>query len=117
MANEIWNALFWAAAFLGIAASSYFLILRLLKPRKHTSLLVVLPFTQKDGDVTEELYAQHVRLGILGLRAQSSLIALDLGMTETQRRDCIKFCRSVENMYYCSAQELPNLLQRIQKER
>lgn len=117
MANEIWNALFLAVCFLGIAAISYFLILRVLKPRKRTKLLLVLPFSQADGDVTEELYAQHIRLQILGLRGQSSLIALDAGMNDAQRQDCIKFCRSVEDMYYCSAQELPKLLERLQEER
>ena len=117
MANEIWNALLLAVCFLGIAAISYFLILRVLKPRKRTRLLLVLPFSRSDGDVVEELYAQHIRLGILGLRDQSRVIALDVGMNEKQRRDCIRFCQSVEDLDYCSAEDWQRLLEIVQKER
>lgn len=117
MAREIGNALLYVGGFLVFAAVSYLGILRILKPKKHTKLLVILPFSEQDGDVAEELYAQHMRMSLLGLRSQSRLVALDLGMSETQRRDCMRFCQSVEDMDYCTAEDLPTVLEIVQKER
>lgn len=117
MASEIGNALLYVGGFLLVAALSYLAILRILRPNKRTKLLLILPLSERNGDVTEELYAQHIRLGILGLRDQSRVIALDIGMNEKQRRDCIRFCQSVEDLDYCSAEDWQRLLEIVQKER
>ena len=82
MASEIGNALLYVGGFLLVAAVSYLAILRILRPNKRTKLLLILPLSERNGDVTEELYAQHIRLQILGLRGQSCLIALDAGMND-----------------------------------
>lgn len=114
-ANTIWSLLFLIVLFLGIVAGGYYLCLRLLRTPRGEKYAVILPLRGRVC-AAERLYAQYLRIRILGEGQQGTVIALDLGLSGQQRDACERFCRCTENMEYCTPETLPALLEKLQKE-
>ena len=115
MQTAVWGAMLLIVHFLGILACGYWLMLRLLRARREEPFAVILPLCGTDS-AAQRLYAQHLRLQLTGEDRQGNVIALDLGLSEQQREECVQFCRCTKNVYYCTPDKLAAMLEKIQKD-
>ena len=115
MTDEICKALLWILIFFGMAAIGYCGMLRLLRSDRKKPFFVVIPLTDASGAV-EQLYAEHLRRQLLGDSGQCGIVALDLGLSENEKRKCAQFCSSTQGMHLCTPQEFLTLVQTTQKE-
>jgi hypothetical protein len=95
---------------LGIVASVYLLMMRLLHPRAAGRFVVVIPGGADEEDMASLLCAARMRLGLLGDVARSEVIALDCGLPAASRRQCEALCREMEQIRLCTPRELLDAL-------
>lgn len=114
MIRDIWIALLLALHVVGVAATAYLLMLRLLRAPRGTTHVILLPL-RGDENAQDRLYALHLRRSFLGEGDRCTIVALDAGLTEEQKRETARFCRTVPQTYCCTAQELPVLLQSLKE--
>lgn len=114
-ANTIWGALLLIVNFLGIAAIGYWLMLRLLHPRKGERFAVVLPIIRANS-AADGVYATYLRLQWTYTGGQGVVIALDAGLPASERDEVERFCRTLKNVYFCTPEELAGILKKLQEE-
>ena len=113
MMEEIWIGAFWILSFLGILCAGYCLMLWLLRDSGEPRSVVLLPLAGV-RDARARLYGQYLRLRLLSGGRRCAIVALDTGLTAPQRREIERFCRSLQNVYFCSPAELEPLLRELQ---
>lgn len=113
-ANTVWGALLLAVNILGVAAIGYYLTLRLLCVRKGDRFAVILPLTRA-CDAADRVYTMYLRLQWTHAGGQGAVIALDAGLPAPARDEVARFCRTMKNVYFCSPEELADVLKNIQE--
>lgn len=111
-ANTICGVLLLIVNFLGIAAIGYWLTLRLLRVRKDDRFAVVLPLRRASG-AADKVYAMYLRVQWTHAGGQGAVIALDAGLPEPARDEVARFCRTLNNVYFCSPEELADVLKKL----
>ena len=115
MISDVWGALLLAMHLVGVAATAYLLMLRLLRQDKDAKCVWVLQ-VHSAARARDRLYALHMRRTLLGESDRCAIVALDQGVAEAERKELLRFCASVPHMYCCKSEELPSLLQTDLKE-
>jgi hypothetical protein len=94
----------------GVVASIYVLMMRILRPKAVGRFVVVIPATATSEDVASLLYAARLRVGLMGDIQHGSIIALDCGMNERQRIQCEALCAELDHTVLVNLRELPKEL-------
>ena len=110
--NAICGALILIGNFLGIAAIGYWLTLRLLRVRRGDRFAVILPLDRASG-ATDRIYATALRLQLTLAGGQGAEIALDAGLPAPAKDEVARFCRTLKNVYFCSPDELADVLKKV----
>ncbi len=114
MINEILSLICLIIVFMGLVALGYYIILRILRPKKGGSYSLVIAADSNSGDIEDRICSEFMRMEILGECARGSIITLDIGMTAEQRRRCEEFCRETKGVFVCSPDKLSELIKTIQ---
>ena len=109
MISDIWGALLLAMHLVGIAATAYLLMLRLLRQGKDERCVWLLE-VRSAAHARDRLYAMHMRRALLGEGDRCAIVALDLGVVDADKKERLRFCASVPRMYFCKPEELTALL-------
>ena len=113
MGKDLWLALLLALYVVGVAAIAYLLMLRLLRPEKEAPCIWLLEL-RSAARARDRLYALHLRRGLLGEGGRCVIVAVDEGVEEDEKRELLRFCASIPQMYCCKPQALPALLATLQ---
>lgn len=111
-ANTIWGMLLAVVNFLGVAAIVYWLTLRLLRLRRSERFAVILPLTNASR-AAENVYTAALRLQWVHAGGQGVVIALDAGLPASEKDEVGRFCRSLENVIFCTPEELADILKKL----
>ncbi|HZJ78094.1 MAG TPA: hypothetical protein VFD52_04795 [Clostridia bacterium] len=91
---------------LGIVASLYYVMLRVLQPGKDERYSVVLVAQKGDKQAAGKLCAVNMRLSLLGDGSKAKVILVDCGMGDEERRICERMGRESDNVYICKPDKL-----------
>lgn len=111
-ANTIWGALLLVVNFLGVAAIGYYLMLRLLRVRRGERFAVILPIGRA-SDAADRVYAMYLRIQWTHAGGQGAVIALDAGLSDPEKEELARFCRTMKNVYFCTPDELADVLKKL----
>ncbi|MCR5485282.1 MAG: hypothetical protein K6F09_06780 [Clostridiales bacterium] len=114
MMTEILAVILLTASFLGLTSFLYLVSILLLRPEK-TKYTVVLAASSSDSDTADKICKEIMRQELLGENERGSVIVLDCGMSEKNRRRCDDFCRETKKAFVCRPDELSNVIADIQK--
>ena len=115
MIKEIISLICLLLVFLGLVALAYYIILRILRPKKSGKYIVLISADGSSSDAADRLCSEYMRLELLGEQLKGSVVVLDGGMTYEERRRCEEFCRISNNVYVCSPCELLPLTEELLK--
>ena len=93
---------------LGVVSVSYYIMLRILHPKSAGRYIIVIPADGDKQDVASLMYAEKMRVGLLG--DKGCVVALDCGMDERERALCEKMCKDSEGLYICTPDMLSELI-------
>lgn len=113
--NSIWGALLLVVNFLGIAAIVCRLALHLLRLRRDERFAVILPLTCA-RTAADSVYTMYLRLQWSHAGGQGVLIALDTGLSASEKDAVERFCRTLKNVFFCTPEELAGILKKLQEE-
>ncbi len=106
MLDGLWYGIAAAFIFIGVVATSYFIILQVFKIGNDAKCVMVIPSGLSDDDVGSMLYGVYFRLGMVGERGFNRIVVVDNGMTQNQRRLCLEIMSGFNNMELCTPGEL-----------
>ncbi|MBQ3149886.1 MAG: hypothetical protein IJB86_01425 [Clostridia bacterium] len=116
MTNDIFNGFMLAFFVLASFTVIYELVLQVLRPEKDERYVIVVYISTYTPDVCDRLYSHLMRIDLRGESENACVIAVDTGMSETERRLCREFCTSTKNIYLCDPQGLSVLIAEFQKD-
>ena len=106
MLECIWYAFAAVFIFIGMTATVYLIIIRIFKTGAGGEYIVAVPVDADDDDIGSALYSAHMRMALLGDLCSGRVIAVDLGMSESQKNMCLGIMKECGNMEICTPQEL-----------
>ena len=115
MIKEMISVVCLLLVFLGLVALAYYIILRILRPKKSGKNVVLISAGGGSSDVADRLCSEFMRLELLGELSVGSVVVLDCGMAYEERRRCEEFCRETKNVFVCDPHELEPLAERLLK--
>ncbi len=115
MINDILNGLLLAFFVLGVFSLVYELMMLALRPSKNERYAVVVYIDSYTPDICDRLYAHLMRNDLRGESGNAFVVAVDMGMSENDKRKCREFCTETKNLYLCEPSELCELIERLQK--
>ncbi len=110
MLEGLWYGIAAAFIFIGVVATSYFIILQVFKIGNETKSVVVISSGVSDDDVGNILYGIHVRLSLIGDSNFKRVVIVDNGMTENQKSLCYKIISDFDNMEVCTPENLSSVI-------
>ena len=115
MLSEILNGFLLSFFVLSVFTVLYELVMLVLRPSKGEKYTVVVYIDSYNSQVSESLYAHLLRLDLRGEAGNACVVAVDVGMNETEKRHCREFCTETKNIILCEPSELCDLIERLQK--
>ncbi len=115
MTKEIISVICLLLVFFGLIALAYYIILRILRPKKGGKYAVLIAADEGSADVADRLCSEFMRLELLGELSNGCVVAIDCGMTNEERRRCEEFCRETKNVFVCCPDELEPLTEKLLK--
>ncbi len=106
MLEGLWYGIAAAFIFIGVVATSYFIILQVFKLGNDANCIVVMSSGMNDDDVGSLLYSVHLRFALMGDCRKNRIVIVDNGMTDKQKSLCIKIMKDFDNMELCAPDEL-----------
>lgn len=106
MLDGLWYGIAAAFIFIGVVATSYFIILQVFKIGSETQSVIVIPSGVSDDDVGSLLYGVHMKLSLMGDSKNNRIIVVDNGMTQSQINLCHEIMSNFNNMEFCTPQDL-----------
>lgn len=110
MLEGVLLGIFASFVLIGVVSISYYILLKILHPRSNGKYFVVIPARADIHDAASRGYAQRLRSGMLGNK--ETVVIYDLGMSEDERRECEKMCRSCEGLYLCGSDDFESFVLR-----
>ena len=98
--------------FIGIVATCYYIMLRVLHPKSAGKYIILIPANSGKEDIAGMLYAAHMRIALLGDCCRGRVIAVDLGLDRRERLICEDLCRECNGAYLCEPEDLVELISR-----
>lgn len=95
---------------IGIIASLYFIMLRILQPNKAQGYTVVIIADEGDKDAACKLSAASMRVSLLGDSKRAKIVIVDYGMDSEERRLCENICRNTSGLFLCRPDETSKLI-------
>lgn len=95
---------------IGIAAAVYYISIRLLFPRASARYTMVIAADSESKNTAQLIYGAYLRLDLLGDSACARVIAVDMGMSESERISCENLCKECIGIYVCEPDELAQLI-------
>lgn len=96
--------------FIGIVATCYFIMIRILHPKSVGKYIILIPANSEKKDVAGMLYAAHMRIALFGDFCRGRVIAVDLGLDKKERLICEDLCKECDGIYLCEPEELVELV-------
>lgn len=115
MLEGLWYGIAAAFIFLGVVATSCFIILQVFKLDDDASCVVVIPHGADDDDVGALLYSVQLRISLLGDCRRNRIVIVDDGMTEKQNALCRSIIKDFDNMVLCTPDALLSTIVRKEK--
>ncbi len=106
MLEGLWYGIAAAFIFLGVVATSCFIILQVFKLGENANCVVVIPSDADDDDVGSLLYSVYLRFSFLGDCRKNRIVIVDNGMTEKQKILCENIMNDFDNMELCTPDDL-----------
>lgn len=94
----------------GFVTLVYFSALRLMRMGQKEPYFIVMPIHKGIKDSAGLLYAARLRATLLGEGNTATVIALDLGMNDTQRENCENLKRECAGILLCKPEDLANYI-------
>lgn len=113
MIKETISAICLLLVFLSLVALAYYIILKILRPKKSGKYIVVISADDSSDDAADRLCSEYMRLEMLGEISFGNVVLLDLGMSYDERRRCEELCRETKNVYVCELRELEALTEKL----
>ena len=105
MISDFWGVLGVLMHLAGVASAAYLLMLYLLRLDKKTGCVWLVEVHTADR-ARDRLYAMHMRRALLGESDRCTIVALDRGIAQADKKELQHFCASVPRMYCCKPEEL-----------
>lgn len=115
MLEGLWYGIAAAFIFIGVVATSCFIILQVFNLGDDANCVVVIPSGADDDDVGSLLYSVHLRFSLLGDCRRNRIIIVDNGMTQKQKTLCENTIKDFDNMELCAPDELLSTIVRKEK--
>ncbi len=106
MLEGLWYGIAAAFIFIGVVATSCFVILQVFKFDNDANCVVVISSGMDDDDVGTLLYSVHLRFALLGDCRKNRIVIVDNGMTEKQKTLCLNIMKEFDNMELCAPDDL-----------
>ncbi len=106
MLEGLWYGIAAAFIFIGVVATSCFIILRIFKIDTLSHCVVVISSGMGDDDVSALLYSLHLRFALTGDCRQNRIVIVDNGMTQKQKTLCKNIMNDFDNMELCAPDDL-----------
>ncbi len=90
----------------GVIACVYLLMMRITKSKVPGRFIVVLPPQTTPSNVSALLCAARLRMGLMGDLVRSEVIALDAGLPEQVRTECVDLCRELDHVALVKPEDL-----------
>ncbi len=110
MLDGLWYGIAAAFIFIGVVATSYFIILQVFKVDNDAKSVIVIPSGISDDDLSSLIYSVRLRMSFLGDSKMNRIIVVDDGMTLAQKQMCRKIIESFDNMELCVPENLWTLV-------
>ena len=115
MLEGLWYGIAAAFIFVGVVATSCFIILRIFKIDTLSHCVVVVSSGMEDDDVSTLLYSVYLRFLLKGDCYKNKVVIVDNGMTEKQKLLCKNIMNDFDNMELCAPEELLGIIIRKDK--
>ncbi|MDR1927574.1 MAG: hypothetical protein LBQ33_02925 [Oscillospiraceae bacterium] len=89
----------------GIVASIYTVMMRLVRPGALGRFVVVIPPKASEEEVASLICAARLRVGLMGDISRSEVVAIDCGMTQRCRLQCEAMCRELDHTKVLAPEE------------
>jgi len=93
----------------GLVTLIYYFASRFMHEQSGAAYFVLLPVHAHSRDAAGLMYAESLRLSLLGSRCRGQVIALDFGIPPQARRSCEMLCFTCDNIHICKPEELSAL--------
>lgn len=107
MLEGLWYGIAAAFIFIGVVATSCFIILQVFKIDSVSHCVVAISSGMDDDDVSALLYSVHFRFALMGDCRKNRIVIVDNGMTEKQKKLCQNIMNDFDNMELCTPDALP----------
>lgn len=104
MLEGLWYGIAAAFIFIGVVATSCFIILRIFKIEATSGCVVVISSGMEDDDVSALLYSVHLR-SVLNSGC-NKVVIVDNGMPLKQKALCKNIINDFDNMELCAPDDL-----------
>ena len=113
MTNTIIYCVLFLFALIGVIASIYVIMLLIMRPKAAGYSIVVIPPMSTKSDVASLICAARLRLGLMGDIAHREVIALDCGMPEHKRQQCLALCHELDHISLLTPEEFLSKIDKI----
>ena len=107
MLEGLWYGIAAAFIFIGVVATSCFIILQIFKLDTQSHCVVAISSGMDDDDISALLYSVHFRFALMGDCRKNRIVIVDNGMTEKQKSLCLNIMNDFDNMELCTPDDLP----------
>lgn len=110
MLEGIWYGIIAVFVFIGVVASSYLIIMKVLKTDDAGRYVIAIPADTSSDDIGSLLYGAHMKRALFGDYCRGSIIVIDNGMSDKQKEFCTKIIDECGNMKLCMPCEIERVL-------
>lgn len=101
-------SIFTVLIFLSIVMLSYYIALKILHPKGESKYIILIVADKNKRNVADTMYSEKMRLELLN--DKGSIIVLDCGMDDGERKNCADLCRDSSGMYVVSPDKINELI-------
>ncbi len=105
MLEGLWYGIAAAFIFIGVVATSCFIILRIFKIDDLSHCVMVISSGMEDDDVSTLLYSVYLHRAFNG-NCNNKVVIVDNGMTQKQKALCKNILNDFDNMELCAPDDL-----------
>ena len=110
MFNTLSGLIFMFLVLIGTVAICYYIMLKLLLPKRKQTFYVFIPCNRNSQKVREYACEMRVKLNLFGDERNSKIVVLDSGMNDYERENVQSVCKESNGIYLVDKKYLKDFL-------